>query len=447
MAKVAFTAGRVADFKCPEGTAQAFLWDSTAPGLALRATAAGARAYVFQSRFNGDSVRVTIGAPDAWSIKAAQDRARELQTTIDSGRDPREVKAERVAADVAAREARRRVGVTVGQAWAVYVGDRRPHWGVRHANDHERLVRAGGQAPKRGIKDAAKKGTLTVAGPLRALMALPLARLDAEAVDAWAKREAVQRPTQARLALRLLKAFLTWCESHPEYRGAVAAGNAAKSKRAREVLGTPTAKKDALMREQLTVWFRAVRAIQNPMHAAYLQALLLCGCRPGEMLALRWEDVDTHWRSLTIRDKVEGERTIPLTPYVHSLLSALPRRRGNPWVFSSPVVKGGHMSPPTDVHRRACVSVGLEVSFHGLRRSFKSLTEWLEVPVGVVAQVMGHKPSATAEKHYTQRPLDLLRVHHERIEAWVLEQGGVEFDLTHAGLPGGLVVVKGGRAA
>ena len=38
------------------------------------------------------------------------------------------------------------------------------------------------------------------------------------------------------------------------------------------------------------------------------------------------------------------------------------------------------------------------------------------LPVGVVAQLMGHKPSATAEKHYTVRPLDLLRVHHEKIE-------------------------------
>ena len=41
---------------------------------------------------------------------------------------------------------------------------------------------------------------------------------------------------------------------------------------------------------------------------------------------------------------------------------------------------------------------------------------------------MGHKPSATAKKHYTVRPLDLLRVHHERIEAWILEQAGLEFD-------------------
>jgi hypothetical protein len=41
---------------------------------------------------------------------------------------------------------------------------------------------------------------------------------------------------------------------------------------------------------------------------------------------------------------------------------------------------------------------------------------------------MGHKPSATAEKHYTVRPLDLLRVHHERIEAWMLDQANMEFE-------------------
>ena len=65
-------------------------------------------------------------------------------------------------------------------------------------------------------------------------------------------------------------------------------------------------------------------------------------------------------------------------------------------------------------------------TLHGLRRSFSSLTEWLEVPTGVVARIMGHKPSATAEKHYKIRPLDLLRVHHERIEAWILEQAGIK---------------------
>jgi integrase len=74
-------------------------------------------------------------------------------------------------------------------------------------------------------------------------------------------------------------------------------------------------------------------------------------------------------------------------------------------------------------------SVGVNsLTLHGLRRSFASLTEWLEIPAGVVAQIQGHKPSATAEKHYKRRPLDLLRLHHEKIEAWILEQAGVTLD-------------------
>ncbi len=77
-----------------------------------------------------------------------------------------------------------------------------------------------------------------------------------------------------------------------------------------------------------------MRNIGNPAISAYLQTLLLTGARPGEVLALRWEDFNTQWRGLTIRDKVEGERVIPLTPYVWHLLAALPRR--SEWVFAVP---------------------------------------------------------------------------------------------------------------
>ena len=72
------------------------------------------------------------------------------------------------------------------------------------------------------------------------------------------------------------------------------------------------------------------------------------------------------------------------------------------------------------------------MTLQGLRRSFGTLAEWLEVPAGVVAQIQGHKPSALAEKHYRRRPLDLLRQWHTRIEAWMLEQAGIEFDSTQS---------------
>lgn len=466
MAKVSFTAGRVAAFKCPEGKQQAFLWDDGSPGLGLRATKNGKPTYVFQGVYQGRDVRITIGATSAWSIKDAQAKARELQRLIDEGRDPRDLKRDAVAAaeakkaaEVAQAEADERDSVTVGQVWAEYLADRRPFWGARHYSDHEKMVKAGGVVSKRGVK-ALPDGTKpkTVPGPVFELLALPLRDLTPARVEAWAAEHAKTRPTYARLCWRCLKVFLNWCAEHPDYSRLLATANPAKTKKAREMLGRPSVKDDALQREQLSAWFSAVRRIQNPVVAAYLQTMLLTGARPGEVLTLKWEDVNTQWKGLTIRDKVEGERVIPLTPYVAHLLASLPRR--NEWVFAStrtlkmdprnvkrrgrdadqagrdapagdiaPASASGHLSDPSTAHRCACATAGLEgLTLHGLRRSFASLTEWLEVPTGVVAQIQGHKPSATAEKHYKRRPLDLLRVHHERIEAWVLEQAGVEFD-------------------
>ena len=430
MAKIAFTAGRVSGFKCPPDKKQAFMWDVTAPGLGLRATPAGKPAYVFQSVYQGKDLRITIGSPAAWSIPDAQAKARELQRLIDEGKDPRDLKREAIAAVEAKRQqeqereqADKVAAVTVGEAWAAYIAERTPHWGELHRKDHERLTRAGGETSKRGTRGRG----VTIAGPLHPLLGLALRDLTAPVIEAWAAREAQTRPTAARLAWRLLKAFLGWCAEQPEYAPVLPSVNPAKTKKAREALGKPKAKDDSLLKEQLPAWFAAVRSIGNPTVAAYLQTLLLTGARPGEVLAMRWDDLNTQWRGLTIRDKVEGERVIPLTPYVHNLLAALPRR--NEFVFASSRNENTPLTEPNHAHDKACKVAAIDgLTLHGLRRSFGTLSEWLEVPAGVVAQIQGHKPSATAEKHYRVRPLDLLRVHHERIEGWVLEQAGIVFD-------------------
>jgi hypothetical protein len=81
---------------------------------------------------------------------------------------------------------------------------------------------------------------------------------------------------------------------------------------------------------------------------------------------------------------------------------------------------------PRIAHNEAIQAAELpHITLHGLRRSFGTLSEWVEVPVGVVAQIQGHKPSAIAEKHYRRRPLDLLRMWHDKIETWMLEQAGI----------------------
>ncbi|WP_426148809.1 tyrosine-type recombinase/integrase [Polaromonas sp. DSR2-3-2] len=434
--RVRLTAGRVDAFTCPTDKPQAFLWDTDTPTLALRATPTGRKTYIFESRLNGATIRINIGTLADWPIEKARTKAQGLKMLVDGGTDPRQVERDRQAAAVGKKAAAAAHALTVGEVWSAYLEARRPQWGERHYKDHETLSKAGGEVAKRGTRGRG----VTIAGPLHCLLALPLRDLNAPTIEAWAARETKTRPTPARLAWRCLKAFLGWCAEQPQYAPVLPSVNPAKTKKTREALGKAGIKQDALMREQLTVWFDAVRQVQNPVIAAYLQTLLLTGARPGEVLALRWDEINTKWRGLTIRDKVEGERVIPLTPYVSHLLHALPRR--NEWVFSSLTAAGGVLTIPRKQHGEACAVAGIEgLTLHGLRRSFKSLTEWLEVPAGVVAQVMGHKPSATAEKHYTVRPLDLLRVHHEKIEAWILEQAGVKFDALAA--PGALRVVAG----
>lgn len=165
--------------------------------------------------------------------------------------------------------------------------------------------------------------------------------------------------------------------------------------------------------------------------SAYLQALLITGPRKGEVAGMRRQDLDFRWHhdgnfygSMTMHDKVEGQRLIPCPAYLAQLPQGLPRQ--GEWVFGTTAPKIAHNAAYN--LRKAHVAAGLpHLAMHELRRSFKSLTEWLEIPAGVVAQLMGHKPTATAERHYTVRPLDILRLHQTRIEAWILEQAGIPF--------------------
>ncbi|MEM5316088.1 integrase family protein [Paraburkholderia sp. JHI869] len=435
MARVKFTAARVRDFVCEPGRQQSFLWDSEAVGLALRVTTKGARSYVFQASLrDGREFRLTIGKQRDWDIAHARERARELQRLIDAGKDPREEKRATMEADRAAAEARRQAAqrddVTVREAWGVYLEHlrtaispktKKPR-SARYLADHEALASPGGEPRKR-----AKKGTKTTAGPLAVLMPLKLADLTAARVSAWLEVETAQRPTNAAHAYRLLKAFIRWSADHDDYAGIVSA-DAWQSAKVRGLVPQSKAKAGgALQREQLKSWFAAVRSLDNRVASAYLQATLITGARREEMASLKWTDLDFRWRSMTIADKVEGQRTIPLTPYLASVLDALPRR--NEWVFSSPQAEDGKIAEPRFAHNRALAAAGLpHRTIHDLRRSLASLSEWCEVPTGITAQLQGHAPSALREKHYVRRPLDLLRLWHDRIEAWMLEQAGIEFD-------------------
>lgn len=428
-----FTSERVASFKCKPGAKQSIFWDGKTPGLGLRVTASGAKSYIFQTELHGKTLRLTIGDQRTWSISDAQAEAARFKVKTDQGIDPRQQAAEQRAVAEAAQSKEALVN-DVWQAYLAYQKDKMNHahiergkrWGERHLKDHENLSQAGGEPKKRG-------GGLTTQGVLYPLLQMRMTDINARVLKEWQRKEAETRANNARQGFEMFRAFWRWCVSRPEY-SAVIDPQAVESKDLRDEVPSRKSKQfDVLQRSHLFAWFAAVRTL-NPVISTYLQALLLTGARREEMASLTWQDVDFQWNSIWVKDKVYEEgRKIPLTPYLASLLAALPRR--NEWVFSSPAATDGRIAEPRIPHNRALSIAGLPpVTLHGLRRTFASLAEWVEMPHGIVAQIMGHAPSATAERHYINRPLELLAVWHRKYEAWILQEAGISFVSAQAGL-------------
>lgn len=415
-----------------------YLWDSATQGLGVL-VGAKVKNYLFQGRLSGKTIRITIGAISAWTLGDARERARELQRLIDQGLDPRQVIADKTAQQAAKRQKEQVGNAPALEAWQKYTDQRRPHWSERHYSDHLLFVDEGGKPITRGLKKGQEP--YTQMGILRPVLALPLPAITKDLVRDWLDDEVAKRPTTASRAFSFLGTFLRWCADQPQYSDVVNADACDGLRRGQGRAMATRSKTDALQREQLRPWFDAVQSLPNRVIRTYLQVLLLTGARRNELTGLQWADIDFEWGSMEIKDKAtQATRIIPLTSYVKRLLLDLraynarlvpigqqSKKNSAGWVFISPTSSTGHIVEPRAAHNRALAIAGLpHVTLHGLRRSFAQLAEWVEAPSGAIAQIQGHTPSAVAEKHYRQRPLDLLRVWHEKIEEFILIEAGLQ---------------------
>ena len=419
--RVNLTAGAIERLTCPDGKQQAFMRDSEAPGLRVRVTSAGAKSFVYEAKLDRQTIRRTIGDVKLWSIEQARSEARRLAVLLDNGQDPREIERQQQADRAATKAAATAKALTVGDVWPLYLENgkpkRRDAWKPRYRADLEAMAAPGGEPKKRG------QGT-TRPGPLYPLLALPLAGVNEDTLKSWFDREALAGKHQAARALMMFRGFLRWCAARPEYRN-LTDRDVGKAAAIVESLPSNTRRTDALEAAQVPGWWAGVEQLSNRTASAYLRALLLTGARREELAALTWANVDFQWRKLTIADKVDTTRTIPLTPYMAQMLATLPRV--GPYVFAS-TGKAGRITDTRASHAKALQSAAIDgLTIHGLRRSFSLLGEAAGAPAGAIAQVMGHKPSATAEG-YRPRSIDALRPFLEQIEAHILNLAGVQFD-------------------
>ena len=414
---------------CPADLPFVLVRDTDKKGLRLRVTKAGGKHWQFETRIKGKLFTRALGEWPTISIDDAKAEAHRLRGLTEKGTDPREgerqqdaAKAAAIAAAAAQLEAAKVAAVTVGDIWPQYLTEgkpkRREAWKPRYRADLEAMAAPG------GVKKVRGQG-LTRSGPIFPLLELPLSQVNEDTLKAWHDREAKDGLHQAARALMMFRGFLRWASSKPDYR----AMTDRDAGRAAAILDTlPSTKgskrKDCLEDAQLPGWFAGADTLGNRTIATYLKALLLTGSRREEMAGLRWADVDFRWNRLTLADKVNDTRIIPLSPYLAQLLATLPRL--NDFVFAGKSASG-HIEEPrsnfTKVNQHAGVT---KLTIHGLRRSFSLLGESAGAPAGAIAQIMGHSPDSIAES-YRPRSVDALRPYLAQIEAHILERAGVTF--------------------
>lgn len=128
---------------------------------------------------------------------------------------------------------------------------------------------------------------------------------------------------------------------------------------------------------------------------------LKTGLRIGELLGLRWQDIQWEKKTLTVNHtwckvskqlvspKGNKERVIPLTPDVYGIFNR--RDRSSEYVFGGIQRKQKGTHTINRIIKEACERAGVRViTCHKLRHTFASHLAIRGVPIGVIQKLLGH---------------------------------------------------------
>lgn len=149
----------------------------------------------------------------------------------------------------------------------------------------------------------------------------------------------------------------------------------------------------------------AIAQSQNPWIAPMVQLAIETAGRRGELLNLRWDDVDLQRRVAKLRDTKNGEtRDVPLSSHAVAVLRALSRSVSGRVFPVKPATA-------TATWRRICARAGIkDLHLHDLRHEGTSrLFELHGLEVMEAAAVTGHKTLAMLKRYTHLRAEDLAR--------------------------------------
>ncbi|MGO9956293.1 MAG: tyrosine-type recombinase/integrase [Solirubrobacteraceae bacterium] len=162
------------------------------------------------------------------------------------------------------------------------------------------------------------------------------------------------------------------------------------------------------------------RARDDAQDAELIRVAAYAGLRRGELVTLRWRDVDAGGRKLIVRRALSGQtevrstksrraREVPLPDQAATALERLRQRRDftgpDDYVFASRL---GRRLDPSALRRRferARDAAGLEpLRFHDLRHTYGSLLVAGGIDLPSVKAAMGHSHITTTERYLHARP-------------------------------------------
>jgi len=391
------------------GDRDLFLWDNEVKGFGLKITPQGRKVYLVQYRINGGPTRrYTIGMHGApWTPDAARNRAKELLGLVAKGEDP---SASRRAA---------KADISISQLCDLYLKE-----GVR-------------------VKKAST-------------IEMDRSRIERHVKPLLGRHrlKSISRP-DIELFLMDIAEGKTAANVKTRVRGrAIVKGGRGVANRVQEMLGAifqfaldrglrpdnpvrgikknkPRKFERFLSNEEMVRLGEALRGAQaeglNRYAIDAIRLLLLTGCRKGEILKLRWEEVDLAGGFLRLADSKTGPKNVYLANSASDLIRKIPRVERNPYVFPGHDTKGraekeGHLVGLQRMWLKVRAKAGLEgVRLHDLRHSFASVGARSGESLLILGKVLGHA-TTSATARYAHLSDDPVRSANERIASEIAER-------------------------
>lgn len=160
--------------------------------------------------------------------------------------------------------------------------------------------------------------------------------------------------------------------------------------------------------DELPRFFEALNEELNYTIKDYIWVSLLTGARKGNVLAMRWQDINLGRKEWRIPDTKNGEAvTVHLSDQAIEILKS--RKNNADFVFPSELSSKGYLQDPKKAWARILKKAGIEdLRIHDLRRTLGSWQVATGASLPIIGKSLGHKSSKATEV-YARLNLDPVR--------------------------------------